>query len=110
LLNQAKLTGVLYLENTLTPHVFTPTRSAVLTLLASQAAISLENARLYAERQQAEEAMRQAQAELAHMARLTTLGELTASIAHEINQPLTAVVTNGAACLRWLQRDRPDPA
>src|SRR5262249_60218918 len=108
--NQAKLTGVLYLDNTLIPHVFTPTRSAVLTLLASQAAISLENARLYAERQQAEEAMRQAQAELAHMARLTTLGELTASIAHEINQPLTAVVTNGAACLRWLQRDRPDPA
>src|SRR5499427_5757374 len=51
LLNQTTLTGVLYLENTLTPHVFTPTRSAVLTLLASQAAISLENARLYAERQ-----------------------------------------------------------
>jgi predicted ATPase/GAF domain-containing protein len=85
LLNQAKLTGVLYLENTLTSHVFTPTRSAVLTLLASQAAISLENARLYAERQQAEEAVRQTQAELAHMARLTTLGELTASIAHELN-------------------------
>ena len=49
--NQAKLTGVLYLENTLTPHVFTPSRSAVLTLLASQAAIALENARLYAEHQ-----------------------------------------------------------
>src|SRR4029450_2513819 len=46
--NQARLTGVLYLENTLTPHVFTPTRSAVLTLLASQAAISLEDARLAA--------------------------------------------------------------
>src|SRR5262249_9468305 len=54
LLNQARLTGVLYLDNTLTPHVFTPSRSAVLTLLASQAAISLENARLYAERQRAE--------------------------------------------------------
>src|SRR5262245_48555110 len=58
----------------------------------------------------AEEAVRQTQAELAHVARLTTLGKLTASIAHEINQPLTAVVTNGAACLRWLQRDRPDLA
>src|SRR4029453_18701395 len=100
--NQAKLTGVLYLENTLTPHVFTPTRSAVLTLLASQAAISLENARLYAERQQAEEAVRQAQAELAHMARLTTLGELTASIAHEITQPLGAMVNSANACVRWL--------
>jgi predicted ATPase/signal transduction histidine kinase len=102
LLNQAKLTGVLYLENTLTPHVFTPTRSAVLTLLASQAAISLENARLYAERQRAEEAVRQTQAELAHVARLTTLGELTASIAHEINQPLGAMVNSAHACVRWL--------
>jgi PAS domain S-box-containing protein len=229
LLNQAKLTGVLYLENTLTPHVFTPPRSAVLTLLASQAAISLENARLYAEhqrdvaalreqanllslthdamfvyamngvitywnrgaealygwtpahavgqvahdllqtvfplpleqieaavcsaghwegelvhtkqdgtrvvvasrwavqrdewgapvailetnnditeRKRAEEALCQAQAELAHAARLTTLGELTASIAHEVNQPLGAIVTNGEACLRLLARESPD--
>src|SRR5262249_21122533 len=100
--NQARLTGVLYLENTLTPYVFTPTRSAVLTLLASQAAISLENARLYAERQRAEEALRQTQAELAHMARLTTLDELTASIAHEINQPLGAMVNSADACGRWL--------
>ncbi len=47
LTNQAKLIGVLYLENNLTPHVFTPTRIAVLKLLASQAAISIENTRLY---------------------------------------------------------------
>jgi GAF domain-containing protein len=47
LINQAKLIAVLYLENNLTPHVFTPTRIAVLKLLASQAAISLENTRLY---------------------------------------------------------------
>ena len=46
LVKQAKLIGVLYLENNLTPHVFTPARLAVLKLLASQAAISLENARL----------------------------------------------------------------
>ena len=51
LLNQAKLIGVLYLENNLAPRVFTPARIAVLKLLASQAAISLENARLAAERQ-----------------------------------------------------------
>src|SRR5262249_32320328 len=50
----------------------------------------------------AEEAVRQAQAELAHVARLTTLGELTASIAHEINQPLGAMVNSANACLRWL--------
>jgi predicted ATPase/signal transduction histidine kinase/GAF domain-containing protein len=54
LIKQAELIGVLYLENTLTPHVFTPARIAVLRLLASQAAISLENARLYADLQRSE--------------------------------------------------------
>ena len=49
-----------------------------------------------------EEALRKAQAELAHVTRVTTLGEMTASIAHEINQPLAAVVNNASACLRWL--------
>jgi PAS domain S-box-containing protein len=220
LINQAKLIGVLYLENNLTPRVFTPTRIAVLTLLASQTAISLENTRLYrdleereakirrlvdaniigiylwnlegeiieaneaflqmlkysredlvsgrlrwtdltpaewrdrderalaelnatgtlqpyekeyfrkdgsrvpvmigcacfegsrsegvafvldlSEQKRAEEALQKAQAELAHVTRVATLGELTASIAHEINQPLAAVVNNASACLRWL--------
>ncbi len=50
----------------------------------------------------------EAQAELSHVARLSTLGQLTASIAHEVNQPLAAVVTNGEACLRWLRRPEPD--
>src|SRR5580704_14289484 len=54
------------------------------------------------ERRHAEEALRNAQAELTRVARLTTMGELAASIAHEINQPLTAVVTSGNAGLRWL--------
>ena len=54
------------------------------------------------ERKLAEEALRNAQAELAHVTRVTTLGEMTASIAHEINQPLAAVVNNASACLRWL--------
>ena len=52
LISRAKLIGVLYLENNLTPHVFTPARTAVLKLLASQAAMSLENARLYRDAQQ----------------------------------------------------------
>jgi PAS domain S-box-containing protein len=56
----------------------------------------------------AEEALRKAQAELAHVARVTTLGEMTVSIAHEINQPLAAVVANAEACLRWLDRRTPD--
>jgi PAS domain S-box-containing protein len=58
----------------------------------------------------AEQALREAQAELAHVTRVTTLGELTASIAHEVNQPLAAVVANAEACLRWLDRDIPDLA
>src|SRR5712672_38558 len=58
----------------------------------------------------AEQALREAQAELAHVTRVTTLGELTASIAHEVNQPLAAVVANAEACLRWLDRDTPDLA
>jgi PAS domain S-box-containing protein len=60
------------------------------------------------ERKRAEEALRQAQADLAHVSRVTTMGELVASIAHEVNQPLGAIVTNGSACLRLLSRDTPD--
>jgi PAS domain S-box-containing protein len=66
------------------------------------------------ERKQSEENLREserrnreAQAELAHVSRLTGLGELTASIAHEVNQPLTGVVTYGGACLRWLDGEVP---
>jgi two-component system sensor kinase FixL len=60
------------------------------------------------ERRQVEDGLLRAQGELAHVARVATLGELTASIAHEVNQPLAAVVTNGEACLRWLGRAVPD--
>jgi len=59
---------------------------------------------------QAEEALSQSQAQLAHATRITMLGELMASIAHEINQPLAAIATYGAASLRWLERDTPDIA
>jgi PAS domain S-box-containing protein len=220
------LVGVLYLENNLTRHVFTSARIAVLKLLASQAAIALQNARLYrdlaereakirrlvdaniigviiadldgpiieandaflemlgysrddlvagrlrwialtpadwhaatqraiaqirttgrcdtyeqeyirkdgsrvpalvggaafedtrsqsvsfildlSERKRAEEGLQRAHAELAHVTRVMTLGELTASIAHEVTQPLAAIVTNGDACLRLLSSDGPN--
>jgi PAS domain S-box-containing protein len=230
---QSKLIGVLYLENKLASHVFTPTRISVLELLASQAAISLENAHLYndlqerearirrlvdsniigimiwdfqgriieanealldmlgysredlisgrlrwaeltpaewvpadqdalakvgatgsckpiekeyfrkdgsrvpiliaaalfewkrdegvafiidlTDRKRAEEKLRaseqrflEAQMELAHVNRVTTTGQLAASIAHEVNQPLAAVVANAEASLRWLDRETPD--
>ena len=62
------------------------------------------------ERKRAEEAMTRAQAELTHVTRVSTLGEMTASIAHEVNQPLAAVVTNGNACLRWLAGETPNLA
>jgi PAS domain S-box-containing protein len=229
LIHQGKLSGVLYLENNLTPHVFTPTRIAVLKLLASQAAISLENTRLYADLEEREtkirrlvdaniigiiiaklegeivdaneaflrmvgyshedlvsgrirwadltppewrdseakaaaelkangilkpiereffrkdgsrvpvlagsalfekggnevvafimdiseqkraederERLRRAQADLAHLNRVSTMGELTASLAHEIKQPMFAAAADAETCVRWLARDRPD--
>ena len=60
------------------------------------------------QRQKAQEALMETQAELAHLSRFLTMGELTASIAHEVNQPLTAVVTFGNACLQWLSANPPN--
>ena len=60
------------------------------------------------EAQEQREKLRQLETELAHRDRLTMLGELTASIAHEVNQPLAGVVSNGGACLRWLAGDVPN--
>ena len=227
IVKQTKLIGALYLENCLTPRAFTSDRVAVLEMLASQAAISLENAKLYSdlqrseaflvdgqsvsrtgsfgwnvpsgeiywseetykifgydravkprlelvlrrlhpedrefvqqtiyrasearanlnfdhrllmpdssvkylhvlarpletssgqleyrgavrditERTRAEEALRQAKADLAHINRVTTMGELTASMAHEVNQPIAAAVTDAKTCMRWLAHDYPD--
>jgi PAS domain S-box-containing protein len=56
----------------------------------------------------AEEALRKARMELAHVTRVTMLGELTASIAHEVSQPLAAIISNAEACLQWLGRGVPD--
>lgn len=58
--------------------------------------------------QRAEDKLRENQNELAHMTRMTTMGELTISIAHEINQPLMAIVTNAGTCLRWLDEGQHD--
>ncbi|HWW19084.1 MAG TPA: ATP-binding protein [Candidatus Saccharimonadales bacterium] len=60
------------------------------------------------ERKHAEEALREAQGDLARVNRVTTMGELTASLAHEVNQPIAAAVTNANTCLRWLTREHPD--
>jgi signal transduction histidine kinase len=227
IVKQAKLVGALYLENSLTPCAFTPDRVTVLDLLASQAAISLENAALYSDLQRseafltqaqrisqtgsfgwnvtsgevywseelwnilewdraagalldagfqlvhpgdrdyfrqtldhatkektdldfevrfvmtdgrvkhvhimgralqsssgdlefvgavrdvtgrvrAEETLRQAQDDLARINRVTTMGELTASLAHELSQPISGAMTNANTCLRKLGHDKPD--
>ncbi|MCI0444974.1 ATP-binding protein [bacterium] len=60
------------------------------------------------ERKLAEDALDQTSDQLARVARASTMGELTASIAHEVNQPLTAIINNGNACLRWLATDSPN--
>jgi C4-dicarboxylate-specific signal transduction histidine kinase len=60
------------------------------------------------ERKRAEEALHQAHTDLAHVNRVTTMGELTASLAHEVNQPIAAAVTNANTCLRWLAADTPN--
>lgn len=108
ILKQTGLLGMLYLENNLTPHVFTPARMAILKLLASEAAISMENARLYRDLAERESRLRVLQMELAHAGRLATMGQLAASIAHEVNQPIGAVRNNAHAALRFLAGEPPD--
>ena len=122
LVRQRESIGVLYLENNLAPRVFTPDRLAVLELLASQAAISLRNAHLYADLQQenrdrrkAEEELRQSSDALNHLqeevrraSRASMMGELTASLAHELNQPLGAILSNAQAARRLLAGKKPN--
>ncbi len=79
-------------------------RGTVQELQRSNEALQTESL----ERKHAEESLRESQAELARVSRATTMGELTASLAHEVNQPIAAAVTNANTCLRWLARDHPD--
>src|SRR3989449_3499196 len=88
----------------------TSVASAVIALrghLANDLAYGVTAVRARAERKRSEEALHQAREELARVTRVTTLGELAASIAHEINQPLAAIVADANACLHWLDTDRP---
>jgi predicted ATPase/signal transduction histidine kinase len=112
LLRGEQLLGVLHLENHRAPHTFTPDRLTLLGHLASQAACSLENARLYTESQRAEESLRranaeleqrlegrtwelhQAQARLLDVARTSDLSEVAASVLHNVGNVLTSAVVN----------------
>lgn len=115
LLKQGVLIGLVYLENSLVPNLFSAERLTMLEILASQAAVSLQTARLYAQlvednqlRAQMEADLRSSRAELARSSHLKVMGELSASIAHEISQPLLGILSNASASLRWLKRDQPD--
>lgn len=115
LIKRGELIGMLYLENALSADVFTPQRMAMLEVLAPQAAISLDAARLYGDlmdenlrRAQAEFDLREARSELARANQLTAMGSFATSVAHEINQPLASLVAQAEAGLRWLNRPQPD--
>jgi predicted ATPase/signal transduction histidine kinase/tRNA A-37 threonylcarbamoyl transferase component Bud32 len=103
ILNQGQLIGVLYLENNLTVGAFTSDRIEVLNLLASQAAISLENARLYQESQQAFTALKQAQIKIVQSEKMSALGNLVAGVAHEINNPVGFLVGNIQPALDYIK-------
>lgn len=115
LLRGGELIGVFYLENNAAAGVFDEARSAALEVLAPQLAITLQTAQLYEQlldenerRARAELDLRNARAELARTSHLTVMGNLAASIAHEVNQPLTAIVASVDASARWLRRAVPD--
>lgn len=115
LVKQGVLIGLVYLENRLVPNLFSSQRLAMLEILASQAAVSLQAAKLFTRlaednqiKAQMEEELRRSRAELARSSHLQVMGELSASIAHEISQPLLGITSNASASLRWLKRSTPD--
>ena len=88
------------------PRTPSPAETRALELATHLAGIAIERKLAGEER----ERLRQAQADLAHINRVTTMGELTASLAHEIKQPISAAVTDAGTCMRWLRREEPDVA
>jgi signal transduction histidine kinase len=88
------------------PRSPSPAETRALEMATHLAGIAIERKLAREER----ERLRQAQADLAHINRVTAMGELTASLAHEIRQPISAAVINAKTCLRWLGRDEPDVA
>ncbi len=110
ILNQRQLIGILYIENTLTAGVFDVRRLEVLTLLCSQAAISIKNARFYQQSQayahqleQSLHELKQAQFQLVQSEKMSSLGQLIAGVAHEINNPVNFISGNLAYAKDYVQ-------
>ncbi|MEH2453392.1 MAG: AAA family ATPase [Nostoc sp.] len=103
ILNQGHLVGIIYLENSLTQGVFTIARLVVINFLCTQAAISLENARLYQQSQQALQDLQKAQLQLVQSEIMSALGNLVAGIAHEINNPVGFIAGNIPPALDYLK-------
>ena len=89
-------------------HVASELDRRVAQRTAELAAANEELRQEIADRKRAEEALRNAQAELAHVNRVMTMGELTASIAHEVNQPLASIIASGDSCTAWLTNEPPN--
>ena len=102
LVDRGQLRGILYLENNQVAGAFTSNRLEVLNLLCSQAAIALENARLYQQVQQALTDLQQAQLQLVQNEKMATLGNLVAGVAHEINNPVGFIGGNITAAQEYL--------
>jgi len=103
LLERGNLIGILYLENTIAANAFTSDRVEILDALCAQAAISLTNARLYQQAQQALQDLQEAQLQLVQNEKMATLGNLVAGVAHEINNPVGFIGGNVDAAQEYLQ-------